>query len=497
MWDAFLHPFPIPVRHVLHPGFFQAGPRRRGCARHRTGYAAVIMTDIGKAAAPRPRWFLPALFVIVVLGLALRWWTAVGTQVDVPIRNDARDYVSYAANLTLHGVYSSDPRVLIGQWTQPVPDAKRPPGYPLFLVPFLRLGDLGGFIHHVVIAQAWLGALVVWLIGLLAARLLGCRWAIAVAMLAALSPHLAVYVPYLLTETPFSLALTGFVMAAACGAMAPSPRRRVTLMVVAGLCLGVACLLRPTLDQLAWVVACLVLAVPAWRRQWVIALAFLLGFVVVMTPWWVRNVQVPHQKQSHAMAITLHQGSYPDMMRDGDPATFGYPYRGDPAAAQAESSVRAALVDLAGKCRAHPWQMFRWYVVGKPMALFAWTEQSGWRNLFEYPVHRSPWLSDPGLIVLMSVMVGLHPLLVLLALAGTLLAFVPVATRWLSSPAVAGLRAAAFVHAYFVLVHLAALPLSRYSVPFRPLTYLMAIFALGCLVAWTRQWKAGRAGAGA
>ncbi len=448
-------------------------------------------TDIERDASPRPRWFLPALCIIVLLGLALRWWTAVGTQVDVPIRNDARDYVSYAANLTLHGVYSSDPHVLVGQFQrEPVPDARRPPGYPLFLAAFFDLGDLGGFIHHVVVAQAWLGALVVWLIGLLTARLLGCLWAIAVAALTALSPHLAIYVPYLLTETPFSLALTAFVMAAACGLMASSPGRRAALALIAGLCLGIACLLRPTLDQLAWVVLGLALAVPAWRRRWVIALVFLLGFVGVMAPWWVRNTQVSHHGQSHAMAVTIHQGSYPDMMRDGDPATFGYPYRGDPAAAQAESSVRAALADLAGKFREHPLQMVRWYVVGKPMALFAWSEQSGWRNLFEYPVHRSPWLSSDGLIVLMSVMVGLHPLLVLLALAGTLLAFVPAACRWLPEQAVTGMRVAAFVHAYFLLVHLAALPLSRYSVPFRPLTYLMAIFAIGCLAAWARRVRA-------
>jgi hypothetical protein len=456
---------------------------------------AALTTHIDPVAT-RPRWFLPTLFVIVLLGLALRWWTAVGTDVDIPIRNDARDYVSYAANLTLDGVYSSDPHVLVGQFKgRAVPDAKRPPGYPLFLAGFFDLGDLGGFIHRVVVAQAWLGALVVWFAGLLAARLLGCRWAIPVALLAALSPHLVVYVPYLLTETPFSLALMTFVMAAACGLMASSPGWRVTLVLVAGLCLGMACLLRPTLDQLAWAVSALVLVVPAWRRQWMIALVFVLGFVAVMGPWWLRNTQVAHQKQSHAMAVTIHQGSYPDMMRDGDPATFGYPYRGDPAAARAESSVRAALADLAGKFRAHPLQMLRWYLVGKPMALFAWSEQSGWRNLFEYPVHRSPWLSSGGLIVLMSVVVGLHPLLVLLALAGNVLAFVPAACRWLPRAAVTGVRVVAWVHAYFLLVHLAALPLSRYSVPFRPLTYLLAIFALGCLVAWVRQRKAGHAAA--
>jgi hypothetical protein len=450
-------------------------------------------TDTRHAVTPRPRWFLPALLLIVLLGLALRWWTAVATQVDVPIRNDARDYVSYAANLTLHGVYSSDPHVLVGEFDRPVPDARRPPGYPLFLAAFFDLGDLAGFIHHVVVAQAWIGALAVWLIGLLAARLLGCGWAVVVAALTAASPHLAIYVPYLLSETPFSLALTAFVMAAVWGRMSPSPRRTIAWMALAGLLLGVACLLRPTLDQLAWLVGGLALIVPAWRRQWRMTLAFLLGFVAVMAPWWVRNAQVPHQRQSHAMAVTLHQGSYPDMMRDGDPATLGYPYRGDPAAPQAESSVPAALTDLAGKFRAHPWQMLRWYTLGKPRALFAWNEQSGWKDLFEYPVRSSPWLSSHGLIALMSVMIILHPLLVLLALGGNLLAFVPAATRWLGASAAAGLRVAAFVHAYFMLVHLAALPLSRYSVPFRPLTYLMAIFALGCLVAGVRRLGARKA----
>jgi len=447
-----------------------------------------MTTEGGVATPTRPRWFAPALLAITLLGLALRWWTAVATQVDFPIRNDARDYVSYTANLTQHGVYSSDFRVLMGRLNgPPVPDAKRPPGYPLFLAPFFDAGDLGGFVHRVVIAQAWLGALVVWLAGWLAARLLGVGWAMVVAVLVALSPHLVVYVPYLLTETSFSLALAGFVTAAACGVMAPPGRWRRVLLAVAGACLGVSCLLRPTLDQLAWLVLAGVLLLPCGRRQWRVALVFVLGFAAVMAPWWLRNTQVSQQKQSHAMAITLHQGSYPDMMRDGDPATFGYPYQGDPAAAQAESSVGAALADLAGKVRAHPWQMLRWYTVGKTMALFAWTEQSGWFNLFEYPLLRSPWLTDQRLIALMSVMVGLHPLLVLLGLAGTVLAFVPAASRWLPGRAVDGVRAVALVHAYFIAVHLAALPLSRYSVPFRPLTALLAVFALACVVAWWRR----------
>jgi len=440
----------------------------------------------------RSRWFLPALLGITLVALALRLWTAAATQVDVPIRNDAREYVSYAANLKLYGAYSSDPRVLVGtQAGTPIPDARRPPGYALFLVPFFRLDDLGGFIHRVVQAQAWIGTCVVLLIGLLAVRLLGQGWALAVAAATALSPHLIVYVPYLLSETLYSLAFLIFVAFLAVGLTTAVPWRRTAFLSLAGLALGLTCLVRPTLDQLVWILLTAALLLPQFRRQWPAIVIFLLGFLTVMAPWWARTSQIPGNGQSHAMAITLHQGSYPDLMRDGDPATFGYPYRGDPVSPAAESSVPAALRNIASKFHEHPWQMSRWYLIGKPIQLFAWNEQSGWMDLFEYPVLRSPWLKSPGLIVLTSIMKGVHPVIILLALAGTLLAFVPAAARGLPLPADAmvGLRVAAFVHAYFLLVHLAALPLSRYSVPFRPLTYLMAAYGLMCLGALVGRWR--------
>ena len=449
------------------------------------------------AASRRSGRFLAALLAIVLVALALRMWTAIATQVDVPIRNDARDYISYAANLQAFGVYSADPRVLVGrQPGTPRPDARRTPGYPLFLLPWFDGHDLGGFIHRVVLVQALLGALLVALAGWLGRRLLGDRWGLAAAALVALSPHLVVYVPYLLTETLYALVLGIAVALAAFGACA-SGRRRAWLLALAGVGLGVSCLVRPTLDQLAWVVLAATLLLPRLRRH-LRAVAWLLaGFLVVMAPWWIRNATIPREGHSHAMAITIHQGSYPDLMRDGDPATFGYPYRGDPASAAAEASVGGALADLAGKVRAHPWRMLRWYVVGKPLALFAWEEQSGWMNLFEYPLRRSPWLDSPLLRALMSAMVGLHPLLVGLGLLGTLLACVPGLARRVASPAAGpGWVVLACVHGYFLLVHLAALPLSRYSVPFRPLTYLLALFALACAAHWLGP-RLGRARAAA
>lgn len=444
----------------------------------------MITSEADGASARRSRWHLAVLVAITLIGLALRLWTAYDTRVDIPIRNDARDYVSYAANMTLHGTYSSNPLVLVGRLKgPPAPDAKRPPGYAVFLAGFFTPDDLGAFIHRVVVAQAWLGALVVLLAGLLTTRLLGEAWGLLVAALAALSPHLIIYVPYLLTETLYSLVLLCFVVVGAFALLPASRARQRGLAAVCGVFLGLLCLVRPTLDQLIWAIV-LVALLPVLRGRRTQGLLLLAGFLVVMAPWWGRNVSLPSAGQSNAMAITIHQGSYPDLMRDGDPATFGYPYRGDPSAKMAESSLHAALADLAGKFREHPWRMARWYLVGKPMQLFAWDEQSGWMSLFEYPVRHSPWLDRSALIALMSVMAAVHSLAMLLGILGTLLAFWPAAIRLarLEPASVAGLRFVAFVHAYFLLVHLAALPLSRYSVPFRPLSYLMAAFAALCVV---------------
>lgn len=429
----------------------------------------------------KPVVFNVLLACIVLLGLALRWWTVNGTMLDAPVRNDALDYVSYVANLKASGTYSKDHDVLRSDSAPiPQPDARRPPGYPLFLYPFFdqHAPHLLGFVHRVQLVQVWVGAGVILLVGLLARLALGDRAALAVALLTALSPHLVVYTPYLLTETLYSLLVVAFVLAGAWGMVRGEGAASWISIAFSAVLLGMACLVRPTLDQMAWVLGALVLAVPAWRRHWGRLAMFLAVFVLVMAPWWIRNAGLPPGSGSPAIAITIQQGSYPDMMRDGDPATLGYPYRGDPSAPAAEASVRAALVDLMHKFEAHPLRMTCWFLVGKPQALFAWNEQSGWFDMFEYPVLDSPWLKVPALVALTSTIKVLHGPLVVLALLGTLVALTPWARGMVAPRALPAVRVVALVHAYFILVHLAALPLSRYGVPFRPLTYLMAVLPL-------------------
>lgn len=447
------------------------------------------------------RAFQVLLACIVVVGFGLRWWTVQATVLDGAIRSDAIDYVSYTANLAASGVYSSDSSVLRNEKKarEPKADAKRPPGYPLFLGAFFEARDLGGFVLRVQRAQVLLGTAVILLAGLLARLAMGQWLALAVALLTALSPHLIVYTPYLLTETLFSLVVIATLLAIA-GALALHRRKRAALGLagLGGALLGLACLVRPTLDQMAWAALFLVAASPAVRRHADKVMVVFVAFALVMGPWWLRNLSLPDGAKSHAAAITVHQGSYPDMMRKGDPTTFGYPYRGDPATPVVESSLGAALGDLLQKFKDDPLPMARWFLVGKPMALFAWQEQSGWFDMFEYPVLRTPWLQRPLLLGLMSAMVIIHFPLLMFGLAGTALAFTSWTRQMFSPGQVLVLQCMALVHAYFVLVHMAALPLSRYSVPFRPLSYLMAVFALAWLARIARRkiaaYRAGASG---
>lgn len=76
-----------------------------------------------------------AVFLMVVLVLVFGWYAraeiANQTEYETRIRNDAKDYYLYAANLKYDSSYSR-PRVATAEL---VPDAVRPLAFPSFLSP--------------------------------------------------------------------------------------------------------------------------------------------------------------------------------------------------------------------------------------------------------------------------------------------------------------------------------------------------------------------------
>jgi hypothetical protein len=177
------------------------------------------------------------------------------------------------------------------------------------------------------------------------------------------------------------------------------------------------------------------------------------------------------------MMITVQQGTYPDFMYDGDPNTTGYPYRYDPSAAKASSSWANVFSDLRSKFVTNPLVMAKWYAVGKTASFFHWSLAEG-DGIFTYPTPISPWRTGRIFIFIICLMQGFYVPLIICGLLGTVVAFLPQTAAFFGGPQTDGLRFVALLHAFTIGVHIIGAPFARYSVPFRPLTFLLAIFFL-------------------
>lgn len=419
------------------------------------------------------------LIFVLFLGLFLRFVTADGTVVDHPVRNDGRDYIAYAWNLKTFDVYSKDfGTVNRSDAGRPLPDAYRPPGYPLMLRALLSDRVDPGFWSRTVHVQAWVASLTLACSLWLAIEVLGTWAGLLTGLLIAISPHQSVYVSYFLTETLYGLLLMAALSIATISLKTASRKWRYVWSGVTGALFAATCLVRPTLNQ--WIpFLLLLLALPQVRRFHREILVCALAFFVAMAPWWARNANSTHQLSDAAqMRITVQQGTYPDFMYQGDPSTSGYPYAHDPAAGEASTSWENVFSDLRSKFASDPVGMLTWYAVGKTSYFFHWTTPEGWHDMFIYPILRSPWLSDPMFILITALMRGLYAPLIICGLLGTIIAFLPRTVLLFGVRRADALRLLALLHFFAIGVHVLGAPFARYSVPFRPLTFLLAIFFL-------------------
>ena len=150
------------------------------------------MGELRRGQLPLKRLCVPICVLLVVcLGFWLRLADITQTIVDQPIQADAQQYVHYAVNLLLHGVYSSvDPN----SGSAPVPDSFRSPGYPLLIAFNGLLGGPDRFYAYTLYSQVILGTLAIFLLYVLARQWLAtcCR----VGMRTAGRPESACHILY-------------------------------------------------------------------------------------------------------------------------------------------------------------------------------------------------------------------------------------------------------------------------------------------------------------
>ena len=402
---------------------------------------------------------------------------AVGTEVVNPIRNDAKDYASYAYNLVVHKTYSRITNANLKQETDaPPPDALRRPGYPIFLSLILDpAGSIESFIERTKIVQALLSVASLLFIFQIAKTLLGYPYAVGVLSITAVSPHLINMNAYLLSETLFTfvqlILFWGIV------------RWRESLpwhsLILAGILLATAALIRPWVQYF-------VLFLVAWmlfsneikfRKKHVILVT--LGFVSLFSIWTMRNISTLGVASDNTLMINgLHHGMYPNFMYEGDPESHGFPYLYDPRSQEINDSVSSVLAEIHRRFQTDFWRSFRWYAVDKTPTILGWSNIQGVDEIFVYPVTRTPYYQYGLFYWTRTVMKAIHAPLMLLAIAGCLLVWAP--GKWLGIDPrhLFCLRLLSLYCAYFFAVHIATAPFPRYAIPLKPVFYLMAASAL-------------------
>lgn len=273
------------------------------------------------------------ILAAALVGLAARLAFGLLYWVDKPLTHDEREYLALAQSVTAGRGFTYPP----GHRTGTAQQFGRAPGYPLFLATIgVPDGEVPSTPARVKIVQSFIGALVVWIIGLIAGRALGGRAAIAAASIAAVYPPLVWMCAYVLSETLFSLVALGTTLVLdAAMQRARAHRAGGAGTLVAGLLAGAATLVRPVMLfffplALTWILR---------RRRPALAVAFLVAALAVVLPWAARNYRVYDRFVLVASegGVTFWTGNHPLSRGDGDLA--------------ANPELKRAEIEF---CRRHP-----------------------------------------------------------------------------------------------------------------------------------------------
>lgn len=421
----------------------------------------------------RRSWPHLMIVILTLSALFLRWDLNANTEVIAPVRADAVDYYFGAYNLLQFGTYSKQVQPPDqAEHVPPQPDALRPPGYSLFIAPFIEFPPTEQMIAPIRLLQVVLSALVVTLVCYALLPFVG-PWATGAAgFLVAISPHLMSMNIYLLTESlyTFSLALLMLLLSRFC--------RTAHFGYAAGIgvVVAVSALVRPTSLYLTLVIipfAYFVWSSRSGQSRWLPVLAMALGFSLVYAPWAMRNNTTDLAETRSLSIDTLHKGMYPGLMYRGDPTTFGIPNRADPAFVVRGKHLDLVVREIVRRVKEEPAEYLRWYAVGKPLMFLSFDIIVGMGDVFVYPVSKTNMFSDPVLSATHALSRVLHWPITVLALVMMMVIWLPSMKEKLSREALLFFRILSAVLAYFIAVHAVGTPLPRYSIPIRPLIFSM------------------------
>ena len=255
-----------------------------------------------------------------IAGLLLRLVFAFVYWNHKPLTHDEREYLALAHSVSAGRGFTYDAGLETGTAQQ----FGRAPAYPLFLAVIgAGVQDHDGVPARVKIAQSIVGALGVWVIGLLARRAAGSAAGVAAAAIASVYPPLVWICAYVLSEALFSTIalITVLLLDLAIDRAERSSshswiRRGGLLAVAAGVGAGAAILVRPAMLFFLPLAALWLVA----RRRVALAAALLAAAMLVVAPWTVRNLRVYDRFVLVASegGVTFWTGNHPLARGEGD-----------------------------------------------------------------------------------------------------------------------------------------------------------------------------------
>ena len=435
--------------------------------------------------------------LLFVLAVGLRVMFLASSETYVPIRADALRYVRSAGNLKLHGDHSID---------EPHPDlppltrTDTSPGYPLFLTLFLRQGmSQAEFLNRVRSTQALLGGVTVVLTYLLARLALSLRWSLLAGMLTALSPHLIAIDHYILSESLFTVVLMQGTFFTAIGWV----KERPGMVLVGSVLLSFAAQIRAVAYLLAPFVGIAFLLRPHVREWsyrklliWQLSAIFL-GYAGMLVSHQVFTRVAGFPAESATVAAQgqnaeLHQR----YVKFKTPQRYFLDSLKPPNFfVTGQSHINEVNHDPVWKLRTkrtfaeEPWAYIQWSVWGRWYYIWCF-DNAYFKGVYLYQMLHKGFEENGFLWAVHGVMWLLHWPLYLLSLGGV----VTLALSWWRrrlDPSTQLLFVPALVFVYLLLIPAIVWWLPRYTIPARPVSYIMAAAALSWISQAVRSRQAG------
>ena len=422
---------------------------------------------------------------IILYGLHLRFAAVTLTEVNTPIRADAQDYFFYALNLNQYSVFSRE-NTFTKTIEEPTPDALRSPGFPFFASFFFQAENLSQSISNVIVVQTLLQIAAFCALSFFIYREFSALWSAFGLFLLWSFPHFISINTYFLTESLFTscLCLSLFLLWTS---NIESTRFKTHRLLLAGLLIATAALVRPVIEYFP--IFILILCALFSRIYFKAILLFSVSALTPIILWKIRNITAIDALSDPTLMINgIYHGSFPNFMFNGDPKTFGFPYRFDPRAEEVYQGVGATLNVLKDKFIEKPWDMTAWYITGKQLFLWQWNIIAGQGDIFIYPVNTTPYHFLKDMVMSRAVHIWIHGLWVFIGLITAIIITISQVMKKFSDDPIWLFMSTVIIYA--MAIHTLTTPLPRYGIPFKVILIPVSIYGMSKLLNWcVSRWN--------